>query len=112
MPANCSATYENGKWACEHRRTATANMVQFRQVTAGQPVVNWQNIGGATTDHIAFGLGSKGFVAINRTGSSAATTYQTGLPAGNYCDIVHYDYNPTTGDCLLPNTASRAPKRT
>ena len=57
----------NGKWACEHRRTATANMVQFRKVTAGQAVSNWQNIGGAPSDHIAFGRGSQGFVAINRT---------------------------------------------
>ena len=109
VPANCSATYVNGKWACEHRRTATANMVAFRQATAGQPVVHWQNVGGATTDHIAFGLGNKGFVAINRTASSAVTTYQTGLPAGNYCDIVHYDYNSTTGDCLVPATAIHAP---
>ena len=30
-PTNCSATFENGKWACEHRRTATANMVAFRR---------------------------------------------------------------------------------
>lgn len=109
-PANCSATFENGKWVCEHRRTATANLVKFRQATAGQPVINWQNIGGAPSDHIAFGLGDKGFVAINRTGSPATTTYQTGLPAGNYCDIVHYDYDANTGDCLLPNSATPAPQ--
>ncbi|HNU04738.1 MAG TPA: alpha-amylase family protein, partial [Anaerolineae bacterium] len=109
VPANCSATFEDGKWVCEHRRTATANMVKFRQATAGQPVVHWQNVGGSTTDHIAFGLGNKGFVAINRTASAATTTYQTGLLAGNYCDIVHYDYDSGTGDCLLPNSAIRAP---
>ncbi|MCB0206889.1 MAG: DUF3372 domain-containing protein, partial [Anaerolineae bacterium] len=104
LPTNCSTTYENGKWVCEHRTTAIANMVKFREITAGQPVVDWQNIGGATTDHIAFGLGDKGFVAINRTAGSAVTTYQTGLPAGSYCDVVHYDYNSSTGTCLLPST--------
>ncbi len=112
MPANCSATFENGKWACEHRRTSTANMVKFRQVTAGQTVNNWQNVGVTSpdpSDHIAFGLGSKGFVAINRTASSAVTTYATSMPAGSYCDIVHYDFNPTTGECLVPGTATRAP---
>ncbi|MCB9153736.1 MAG: pullulanase-type alpha-1,6-glucosidase, partial [Caldilineae bacterium] len=110
LPTNCSTTYENGKWVCEHRTTAIANMVKFREITAGQPVVDWQNIGGATTDHIAFGLGDKGFVAINRTAGSAVTTYQTGLPAGSYCDVVHYDYNSSTGTCLLPSTATRAPE--
>ncbi|HSN77628.1 MAG TPA: pullulanase-type alpha-1,6-glucosidase [Anaerolineae bacterium] len=112
IPDNCASTYTWGKWACEHRRPSTANMVKFRQVTAGEAVVHWQNVGVVSpvpSDHIAFGLGSKGFVAINRTGSGAVTTYQTGLPAGSYCDVVHYDFNPTTGDCLLPGAAARAP---
>jgi hypothetical protein len=87
VPDNCAATYSFGKWACEHRRTTTANMVEFRKVTAGEAVINWQNIGGAASDHIAFGRGAKGFVAINRTGASATTTYQTGMVAGVYCDV-------------------------
>ncbi|MFZ2487768.1 MAG: pullulanase-type alpha-1,6-glucosidase [Anaerolineae bacterium] len=114
-PANCG-TYpaapgsgDLGKWVCEHRNTAIANMVQFRKATAGEAVTNWQNIGGTPSDHIAFGFGSKGFVAINRTASSATTTYQTGLPAGSYCDITRYDYNPTTGSCTDPVTTHRAP---
>ena len=52
-------------------------MVRFRQVTAGEAVNSWQNIRGSTTDHIAFGLGSKGFVAINRTDNDAVTTYRS-----------------------------------
>jgi len=108
VPANCSPTYENGKWTCEHRRTSTANMVKFRQVTAGEAVNNWQNIGGTPSDHIAFGLGDKGFVAINRTGAAAATTYTTAMAPGRYCNIVKYDYVPGTG-CVLPGTATRAP---
>ncbi len=114
-PANCG-TYpaapgsgDLGKWVCEHRNTAIANMVRFRQITTGQPVVNWQNIGGTPSDHIAFGLGSKGFVAINRTASSATTTYQTGMAAGYYCDITRYDYITTTGQCVDPVSSRRAP---
>jgi pullulanase/glycogen debranching enzyme len=103
-PANCSATFEDGKWACEHRRTATANMVKFRQATAGQSVTNWQTV---SANHIAFGLGAKGFVAINRTASAATRNYQTGLPAGDYCDIIHYDF--TDGRCVLPGTTTPAP---
>ena len=116
-PANCSGTYpaeptndDLGKWVCEHRNTAIANMVKFRLVTNGQPVTNWQNIGGASSNHIAFGRGDKGFVAINRTGSQATTTYQTGMAAGSYCDITKYDYIPGTGQCIDPvTTCARRP---
>jgi len=109
IPDNCTSTYTWGKWACEHRRTATANMVRFRSVTAGEAVTNWQNIGGTPSDHIAFGLGAKGFVAINRTGSGATTTYQTGMPQGVYCDIVKYDFIPASGKCVIPGTTTDAP---
>ena len=113
-PANCSGSYpaeptndDLGKWVCEHRNTAIANMVKFRQVTNGEPVTNWQNIGGAPSNHIAFGRGNKGFVAINRTSSEATTTYQTGMAAGTYCDITKYDL--VGGNCVLPNSNVRAP---
>ncbi len=108
-PANCSATFELGKWACEHRRTVVANMVAFRRATAGQAVNQWQNIGGAPSDHIAFGLGRKGFVAINRGGAAATTTYTTAIPDGVYCDVVHYDFSAATKQCVLPGTTKDAP---
>lgn len=96
VPANCSTAYPDdvlnsnnlGEWVCEHRHDALANMVQFRDVTAGQSITNWQNIGGAPSNHIAFGLGSVGFVAINRTGANATTTYVTSMPDGVYCDVI------------------------
>jgi len=110
VPANCSATYEDGKWVCEHRRTSTANMVAFRKVTAGEAVRDWQNIGGIPSDHIAFGLGDKGFVAINGTSRDATgVTYTTGLPDGAYCDVVHYDFSPVAGRCVDPATGLDAP---
>ncbi len=109
VPANCSPAFEDGKWACEHRGTAVANMVAFRRATAGQPVTNWQNIGGAPSDHIAFGLGDKGFVAINRAGANATTTYATTMPEGVYCDITKYDFIPATGQCTYPGTTDDAP---
>jgi hypothetical protein len=106
-PANCSDQFEDGKWVCEHRRTAIANMVGFRAATAGEPVTYWQNIGSAPSNHIAFGRGTKGFVAINRTNTAATTTYQTSLPAGNYCDITQFDV--VDGACVLPGTTTPAP---
>jgi hypothetical protein len=101
-PINCADKFEDGKWVCEHRRITIANMVGFRAATAGEPLTYWQNIGGDTANHIAFGRGAKGFVAINRTSSAATTTYQTGLPAGRYCDVTRFDF--VGGRCVLPNT--------
>ena len=110
IPANCAATYEDGKWACEHRRTSTANMVAFRKATAGEAIRDWQNIGGIPSDHIAFGLGEKGFVAINGTSQDAANvTYTTALPDGAYCNVVHYDFSATAGRCVDPATGLAAP---
>ncbi|GAB4497413.1 MAG: pullulanase-type alpha-1,6-glucosidase [Anaerolineales bacterium] len=104
IPDNCASTYTWGKWACEHRRTAIANMVYFRKITAGESLSNWQNIGGSPSDHIAFGLGAKGFVAINQSGSAAPQTYTTSLPDGDYCDITKYDFIQSTAQCVLPGT--------
>jgi glycosidase len=103
-PTNCSDSYEDGKWVCEHRRTAIANMVRFRAATAGEPVTNWQVIGDALSNHIAFGRGTKGFVALNNTDSAAKTSYQSSLPAGKYCNIAKYDF--INNACVTPSGAS------
>jgi pullulanase-type alpha-1,6-glucosidase len=104
MPVNCADTFEDGKWVCEHRRTPIANMVGFRQATVGELVVNWVNV---SANHIAFGRGTKGYVAINRESTANTRTYITQMPAGYYCDVTHFDY--VGGQCVLPNTAIPAP---
>jgi alpha-amylase len=82
-PAGGGGCEQTGR-VCEHRFTAIASMVEFRRVTAGEPVINWWDEG----DHrVAFGRGDKGFVAINDTGEPMREILQTGLPAGIYCDI-------------------------
>jgi alpha-amylase len=80
-----------GYWVCEHRHLALANMIGFRATTHGEAVTDWETI---NPDHIAFGRGAKGFVAINNGGGSAVYTYQTSLPAGNYCDIITGNLTP------------------
>jgi pullulanase len=106
VPANCSDTFVDGKWVCEHRRTAIANMVGFRQATTGTVVTDWVNV---SDNHIAFGRGNKGYVAINREASANTRTYTTTLPAGYYCNITAYDFNEATGLCVLPGTNTPAP---
>jgi len=75
-PVNCF----NGQWTCEHRWSSIMNMVQFANAVAGTGVENWQ--GGQW--NLGFGRGNKGFVAMG----NADQEYYTGLPDGEYCDII------------------------
>ncbi|SCD62765.1 alpha-amylase [Streptomyces sp. BpilaLS-43] len=78
-----NACYSDG-WKCQHAWTEISSMVGFRNAARGQAVTNWWDNGG---DQIAFGRGSKAYVAINHEGSSLTRTFQTSLPAGDYCDV-------------------------
>lgn len=78
-----NACYSDG-WKCQHAWREIASMVGFRNTARGEGVSNWWDNGG---DQIAFGRGSKAYVAINHEGSSLTRTFQTSLPAGDYCDI-------------------------
>ncbi|MEU0332802.1 alpha-amylase family protein [Streptomyces sp. NPDC006193] len=78
-----SACWQNG-WKCQHAWPEIKSMVAFRNATRGQAVTNWWDDG---ADAIAFGRGSRGFVAINHESSSLTRTFQTSLPAGTYCNV-------------------------
>ncbi|MEV7405014.1 carbohydrate-binding module family 20 domain-containing protein [Streptomyces sp. NPDC091267] len=78
-----NACYSDG-WKCQHAWREIASMVGFRNTARGEAVTNWWDNGG---DQIAFGRGAKAYVAINHEGSSLTRTFQTSLPAGDYCDI-------------------------
>ena len=72
-------------WVCEHRRRYVPGMLAFRKATAGSTLERfWSN--GA--NQLAFARGAKGFVAINGEGEELSRTFDTGLPAGEYCDAV------------------------
>lgn len=81
------------EWKCEHRWLPITNMVGFRNHATGQEafdITNWWSNG---NDQIAFTRsgpnGGAGFVVINREGSAMnGRSYQTGLPAGTYCDVI------------------------
>jgi len=77
---------------CEHRARTTANLVALRNAASGTGVTNWWTNGG---DQIAFGRGSAAYVAFNRSDGALTRTFQTGLPAGTYCDVANGD--PVTG---------------
>ncbi|WP_280699352.1 carbohydrate-binding module family 20 domain-containing protein [Kitasatospora sp. GP82] len=86
-----NSCYSDG-WNCTHAWRQIANMVGFRNAVSGTGLTNWWSNG---SNAIAFGRGSKGFVAINHESGPITQTFQTSLPAGTYCDVEHGD--PTGG---------------
>jgi len=79
--ASCS----NEAWTCTQRSREISGMVGFHNAVAGTPVTNWWDDG---NNRIAYGRGDKGFVTLNNTGEATTRTYQTSLPAGQYCDVI------------------------
>ena len=83
--APASTPCSDSQWNCEQRRPMIMNMALFDNRTQGQVVTNWWDNG---NNQIAFGRGSKGFVAINNETGNLVASLQTGLPAGEYCNIL------------------------
>ncbi|MFB7910123.1 carbohydrate-binding module family 20 domain-containing protein [Kitasatospora sp. NPDC056076] len=92
-----NACYQDG-WNCTHAWRQIANMVGFRNAVAGTGVTSWWSNG---NNAIAFGRGNRGYVAINHESGAITQTFQTGLPAGTYCDVQHGDPQPG-GGCTGP----------
>jgi alpha-amylase len=72
-------------WICEHRRAVQMRMVEFREVTAGAELVNWEVAG----DVVSFGRGKAGHIAINTGASTARVNVPTSLPPGRYSGLVN-----------------------
>jgi alpha-amylase len=88
-------------WVCEHRRLEIAGMVGFRNFTAPRfEVTNWWTNG---DNAIAFGRGDLGFVIINRQEAEVKNTFQTGMPAGSYCDVTKGELAPDGKSCTSPS---------
>ncbi|MFJ9579407.1 carbohydrate-binding module family 20 domain-containing protein [Streptomyces sp. NPDC101191] len=78
-----NACYSNG-WKCQHAWREISSMVAFRNTSRGQAVTDWWDNG---NNAIAFGRGTKAYVAINHETSALTRTFQTSLPGGSYCDV-------------------------
>ena len=86
-----------GTWICEHRWPSTIAMVGFRNATAGEPVERWWSNG---NDQIAFARGNRGFFVLNREEKPSLTqAFDTGLPAGRYCEVIGGGVGPD-GGCI------------
>lgn len=85
IDSNGSCT--NG-WVCEHRWPVIANMIKFRVVTHGEPVIGFTDI---AKNQISFCRGRKGFMAINNSDKNLNKTLNVCLPNGVYCDVINGD---------------------
>jgi len=97
--------FDGGNWVCEHKWRGIANMVAFRNHTASEGrISNWWQGG---NDQIAFGRGGLGFVVINkRFGSYLNQSFDTGMPDGQYCNVIEADFDESTGQCIAANDAN------
>jgi alpha-amylase len=91
---NCSSA----AWVCSDRVQGIANMVGWHNAANGQAVANWWDNG---SNVIAFSRGSAAWISINNSSSAVTRTFQTGLAAGSYCDVIHGD-TTASGGCTGP----------
>ncbi|MEU4211350.1 alpha-amylase family protein [Streptomyces sp. NPDC026206] len=101
-----TACWQDG-WKCQHKWPEIKNMVAFRNAVRGTAVTGWWDNG---YQAVAFGRGDKGYVAINHETYPLSRTFQTSLPAGDYCDVqsgrrVTVDPSGRFAATLAPNTA-------
>ncbi|GAA0276057.1 carbohydrate-binding module family 20 domain-containing protein [Streptomyces polychromogenes] len=101
-----NACYSDG-WKCQHAWPEISSMVGLRNTARGQAVTDWWDNGG---NQIAFGRGTKAYVALNHEGAPLTRTFQTSLPGGDYCDVqsgraVSVDSGGRFTATLAPQTA-------
>ena len=81
--AGPDAEVEVGDWLCQHRWPAVVGMVGWRLVVGDAPETVWSQRRVLTLDR-----GDRGFLAVNAGPSAVEQTFTTGLPAGDYCDVI------------------------
>jgi glycosidase len=81
----CSGNGGANGWYCQHRWVAVSGMVGFRNAVQTTDITNWVS---PSSQLVAFGRGSAGFVVINNSDQVWSSTFQTSLPAGTYCNVI------------------------
>ena len=91
-------------WVCEHRVPAVVGMVGFHNAVAGTGADLWWDDGSSA---VAFARGDKGYVVVNNEAATlSGRSFQTHLPAGTYCDVVHGTLE--NGRCTGPSVTVNA----
>lgn len=92
-------------WECEHRWQSTEGMVGFHNVVKGTGVdLWWEDPSG---NSIAFARDDRGYVVVNNaTSPLAGRSFQSRMPPGTYCDVVHGAL--VNGTCTGPTVTVKA----
>jgi alpha-amylase len=72
-------------YICEHRSRYVAGMVGFRKAAGDAPVARFWTNG---SNQVAFSRGDRAFLVINHEPSALSQALPTGLPEGQYCDVL------------------------
>jgi len=87
QPVTCGGTVSGpGGWLCEDRTASTIGMVGFRNAVGSAPVTRWWSNG---NNAVAFARDGRGYMVVNRENTAVTRSFDTGLPAGVYCDVAH-----------------------
>ncbi len=78
------------QWVCVDRERSVANLVGWHNYVGHAARTNWYD---DATNLIAFSRGHRGWIAINNATTPVTHMFQTGLPHGTYCDVIHGDYS-------------------
>lgn len=95
-------------WVCEHRWRQVKNMIAWRNAVGNEERLHWWD---NADKQIAFARGNRGFVAFNlEYERSLNQSLQTGLPAGEYCDLItgYKIENTCTGKTIFVNDQGMA----
>lgn len=101
---NADGSCGNG-WVCEHRWPAIAGMAGFAKAANGQPMTNWWSEG----NKAAYARGNRAFVVLTNEGTLDRTFF-TGLPPGDYCNVIEGCPTPTgcTGKTFTVDSTGNA----
>jgi alpha-amylase len=96
-------------WICEHRSPYVASMLGFRKAAADAPLANFWSNG---KNQIAFSRGNRAFLVVNHEPAALNQTLATGLPEGQYCDVIAGGYlapaSCAAASVIRVNSAGRA----
>src|SRR4051794_4732589 len=82
-------------WVCTDR--TVAGLVGWHNYAGDAPQANWDD---DAVNLIAFSRGNCAWIAINNEAAPVTRSFQTGLPRGTYCDVIHG--RTTRGGCTGP----------
>ncbi|KAK3852672.1 hypothetical protein Pcinc_040753 [Petrolisthes cinctipes] len=85
-----------GGWVCEHRWPSIYKIVRFSNAVADTGHAEWLNYYN-DGNVVAFSRGNKGFFAMVKYGT-VSQTFQTGMPAGTYEEVVSCQSVTVNGD--------------